>query len=480
MDQPNAFQFVTVGTSPRLVRDLWNRIAARGGYRFAHIVHPSFDRRSWPDKLAANNLFFVRDDVRMQMPTADRELLASLERDGVPTIHNMILSDRFVSRLDYTDALAYATLLTRRFFALFEEVRPTVIIGGFDGLHGALAFAVAKRMGMPWFAPYFSSLPSGQVAFCSDLSPASMVSLTSRSREELRARAEELLQDFEERRTQAAAHVPPSLFSSSFILRRIPSQLQTVLRVLRRRRFREHLKYTDYRNSYSIAAMFGEAFRLRKNLFQLHRQRLLTRPIEGRYAFFGLHMQPESSIDVFAHFFSNQMRVVELMSRSLPPTHTLLVKLHKSDVLNYPSSVLVRLSQFPGVELVSPYADAHEFIKRADLIFSIQGTIGLEGALLGKPVIMFGDSYTKVFPTVSTVGKTIDLPKLVREKLRETRPGRQAIIESLASCLTPFYPGSGNDWSVTPTDLQIDGYAQVFDLLQSYVDEQRQRLCDYA
>jgi hypothetical protein len=180
-------------------------------------------------------------------------------------------------------------------------------------------------------------------------------------------------------------------------------------------------------------------------------------------------MQPESSIDVFAHFFSNQNYVVELMARSLPPTHTLLIKLHKSDVPNYSRALLSQWTAFPGVRIVSPYADTFQFIKRADLIFSIQGTIGLEGALLGKPVIMFGDSPTKVFPSVSTIGRTPDLPALVRQKIDEGAPGRAAIVEAFAAYLAPFYPASRNDWTISPSDDEIDGYAHLIGLLEKHV-----------
>jgi hypothetical protein len=198
----------------------------------------------------------------------------------------------------------------------------------------------------------------------------------------------------------------------------------------------------------------------------LRRRRLLREPPQRRFAFFGLHMQPESSIDVFAHFFSNQERVIELMSRSLPPTHSLLIKLHKSDTPNYSTASLARYSRFPGVELVSADADTFGFIKEADLVFSIQGTIGLEAALLGKPVIMFGDSPTKLFPSVSTIGKSIDLPALVRQKLAEEPPGRPDIVSAFAAYLAPFYPASHNDWNIRPTDAQIDDFVKLFELLR--------------
>jgi hypothetical protein len=471
MDSGTTFYLLTVGMSPRLVRDLWDRIATHSGYRISHLAHPSYDPRAWERELPSRNVYFFREDIRMPMPPADRELLASLELEGVPTIHNMIMSDRLVSRLPYDDAIAYATLLTQRLISVCMAERPDVIIGGFDGLHGSLGFAVARRLRIPWFVLHFSSMPRGEAAFCSDLSPASRVVFNEDRAEELQAQAEKLLADFQERKIQAAAYIPPRLFSASFVIKQIPSQLRALMRVLRRRRLKMFLKYTDYVNSYSLTGLLKEAWRLRKNLWVVHRRGLLEKPIEARFAFFGLHVQPESSIDVFAHFFSNQAHVIELMARSLPPTHSLLVKLHKSDAPNYSSRELAQLSRFPGVKLVSPYADTFEFIRNADLVFSIQGTIGLEGALLGKPVIMFGDSPVKIFPSVATVGKAPDLPKLVRAKLAEEPPSRAAVRAAFAAFLAPFYPTSGNDWNVRPTDSQIEGYVRLFDLLRKHCDQ---------
>ena len=250
----------------------------------------------------------------------------------------------------------------------------------------------------------------------------------------------------------------------------MPTQIAAFFRVLGRRRLKGYVKYTDYPNSYSLKGLIGEALRLRKNLWSLNRRRLLKEPPPQRFAFFGLHMQPESSIDVFAHFFSNQERVIELIARSLPPTHTLLVKLHKSDTPNYSTALLAKYSRFPGVQLVSAYADTFAFIKRADLVFSIQGTIGLEAALLGKPAIVFGDSATKRFPSVSTIGRSIDLPALVRQKLGELPPSRADIILAFANYLAPFYPACHNDWRIRPTDAQIADFVKLFDLLRSRCD----------
>src|SRR5450631_1851426 len=147
MDQLKSFHILTVGNAPQMVQNLWNRIADGGGHLISHIAHPSFDRNSWPETLRSHPVYFFRDDIRMPIQPGNREFLASLERDGVPTIHNMILSDRVVSKLPYEEALAYAGLLAERLFSIYETVKPTVVVGGFDALHGSLALAVARHMG---------------------------------------------------------------------------------------------------------------------------------------------------------------------------------------------------------------------------------------------------------------------------------------------------------------------------------------------
>lgn len=476
MSQSVSIELLTVGTSVRLILNLWDRVAARGDFRIAHLVHPTYDRASWDPAVTPNPVFFVREDIREPMPAPDRKLLESLERGDVPTIHNMILSDRVVNKLAYEDALGYATFLARRFLTLFAQVRPAAIIGDFDALHSALALAVARRMQIPWFALNFSTIPRGLVSCCANLSPASLVRLEPGRKNLLKASAEKVLSDFEEGRARAPAYLPPKLLAPGVILGQVPGQLKSLVRVAKRRRESAHRKYSDYRNSYTLSGLFREALRLRRNLWRLQPRKLVEAPPETAYAFLGLHMQPEASIDVFAHFFSNQLRVIELIARSLPPTQELLVKLHKSDVPNYSPEFIDRLSQFPGVRVVDPHANALAFIGKASLVFAIQGTIGLEAALLGKPVIMFGDSPVKLFPSVSTFGRTIDLPRLVRDKLAETPPQRSAIVDGLADYLSPFYAASANDWNLTPTDAQIDDYVTFFRVVAKRLAETDARL----
>jgi CDP-glycerol glycerophosphotransferase (TagB/SpsB family) len=238
-----------------------------------------------------------------------------------------------------------------------------------------------------------------------------------------------------------------------------------------RGRARRYNRYTDAKMTYSVEAMLRESLRFRRNALGFPKDWFISKAPAEPFMFFGLHFQPESSIDVCAHFYSNQVRVVELMSRSIPPTHKLLVKLHKSASAHYSRSQLAEFAQLPGVQLVSPYANTRDMIQKASVVFSIQGTIGLEAALLGKPVVMFADSPTKVFPNVSIVGRPTELPDLIRAKLAEQPPSRAQTIEAYMDFLAPFCRASLNDWTIRPTDAQIDGYVELFDLLAAHQDQ---------
>jgi hypothetical protein len=249
------------------------------------------------------------------------------------------------------------------------------------------------------------------------------------------------------------------------------------VRTIRKARDRAFLQFIEDRTGYSVAAAVLHLRRVNSAHKALSKFPALTVPPTTPYVLFGLHMQPESSIDVWAPFFSDQMWVIELIARSIPPSHKLLVKIHKSDSAKYSSEQLKRMRSFPGVGLVQASANTRGFIEGADLLVGIQGTMGLEAALLGKPVIMLGDSPITLFPSVSRIGEISDLPALVRKKLAEVRPDRSEIISAYASYLSPFMPASDNDWTVKKSEEEIDGYVELFGRLERYlVDRSAARL----
>jgi hypothetical protein len=467
----SSFHIVTVGWEYPLVQALWDRIARKSGVRFSHILHPRYVTAQRPDFPRREDIHLLRDDVRDPMPAPDRELLASLEQPGVPTLNNMILGDPVVSKIDSEAAQGFATFLARRLRELFEQIGPSAIIGGFDCLHGSIALAVARRLEIPWYALNFSVIPSGLACFCDRMSPAGRVRFAESPAAGDHDFAERWLLSFESRSVQAPAYIPPQPLSIAGELANLRRRTQALVRIARNARLHKHLQFTEGRNRYSVRAVLRFFRRTAQARKAIAAYRAVERPPRTRYVLFGLHLQPESSIDVWAPFFANQMWVVELLSRAVPPTHQLLVKVHKSDISNYSREQLDRMTSFPGVRIVAPFADTRAFIEGADLVVTIQGTMGLEAALLGKPVIVLGDSPLVEFPQVARIGSLAGLPALVRRQLAAPAPPRGEIISAYAAYLAPFLPASHNDWTITVGDSEIDNYAQLIAGLRRHVQQ---------
>jgi hypothetical protein len=97
--------------------------------------------------------------------------------------------------------------------------------------------------------------------------------------------------------------------------------------------------------------------------------------------------------------------------------------------------------------------------------------IGLEAALLGKPVITLGESPVAVFPSATRIGDISCLPHLIRSKLAEVPPNRSEIVEAYAAYLAPFMRASHNDWRAEIDQQALVGYEELFDALRRYLME---------
>jgi len=229
------------------------------------------------------------------------------------------------------------------------------------------------------------------------------------------------------------------------------------------------LQFTHGQPDLSVLAALSHLRRVRRARSALSRINPIKEPPCQPFILFGLHMQPESSIDVWAPWLSNQMWVIEWLARSIPPSHKLLVKIHKSDAANYIADTLSKMASLPGVQLVHPFTDAMCFVRSADLVVAIQGTMGLEAALLGKPVIMLANSRAVLMPSVSSCSEIEELAPLIRRKIAEPPPPRELIINKFAEYLRPYMPAMDNDWSKRIEDCEIHGYANLFLAMQKHL-----------
>ena len=468
------FSILTGGYGYRLIEKVWSEVERRTDFQLHHVLHPSFFRSNEPaqPRCDSSRLLYLFDAPQKKLRQADIDFLTELEGSTGPTINNVILGDARLSQLPYADALDYVSAAAHRFQQILLQVKPDVVLSGYDGYQGTLLMLVCRSLKVPWYAQTYLPIPKGMMGF-SPLSVCNGVrAFGPADNERIAVEAERTLDGFERR--MLATHVPPSENSLSNILRFLPLRLANATRNLK-------LVLNGTRDKYTRRSLLDSAkdyLRRRWNYFNNKCLPMAGRPPEQSFAFFGFHMQPEMGIDVWAPFYSNQLHVIACIARALPPSYTLLVKLHRIDCDNWSTSQLRSLLDLPGVQIVSPHADTYEFLRRASLVFSIQGTIALESALLKKQVIVFGETMYEAMPNVARVINLIELPGLVRSRLRAPEPTRTEIHAGLEALLARFRSGLYNNWELDPTDSQLDDFCEHLVHLKAYLrlqQDERQR-----
>ena len=111
----------------------------------------------------------------------------------------------------------------------------------------------------------------------------------------------------------------------------------------------------------------------------------------GPFVYYPLHVDPEASTMVLAPMHTDQLAVVEALSKSRPMTMELVVKEHEPMLGLRPPGFYERLARFPGVVLASPFEDSLTLVKNASLTAVITGTAAWEAILLKRPALVIGD-----------------------------------------------------------------------------------------
>lgn len=173
--------------------------------------------------------------------------------------------------------------------------------------------------------------------------------------------------------------------------------------------------------------------------------------IHGKIAFFGLHVQPEASIDVMGPFFSDQLKLVKDIRRSLPFDTTLVIKEHRNFLGAKPLSFFYELSSMPNVKLVSPYVSTFDIYKRASLVLTISGTTAYEAGLLGIPAITFAKMFFSGFSSVYYCSDITQLKPLAFRLLIGFNPNKDADEIFMAQILRNSYPGYWTDPLTDPS-----------------------------
>jgi hypothetical protein len=472
--QASAFRIFTVGLEPSYIEYFTLPIAARTGIRFIHglVGDPSRVprvKRSLPDL----ELVVLSKGSGETLPACDDDLLTALECPGIPTVKSMVQGDRVLRHRPEDESLGYATLLARRCQEALREHRPDVVLGTFDSLHSAIGLAVAKSLSIPWVALTYPVIPDDLTGFCKGLTPDTLVPLT-RAPGPLRPQAAEIIKTVRSNRQHVVAYRPPVTLVQR--ARQYASHAKNLVRRAARSRELGYDRFTWPTTS----ERFLDIARRAKNRLRLPMQRMIGVPPTAPYAYFPLHMAPESSVDTWAPLYQDQFALIFQLSLVLPANFELVVKIHFGDPDNYSRRRLLELMKLARLRIARPDASGHLFLRQSALVFGIQGTASLEAALLGKPVLMFGHSPYLNFPRTQKGRRPDELHEQIRGLLEQSPPTDEEIEKSYAAYMARYMPGRNNDWGRPIEPLELERLSDCFRALQRYLEVPGNRASWYA
>lgn len=111
---------------------------------------------------------------------------------------------------------------------------------------------------------------------------------------------------------------------------------------------------------------------------------------EAPYAFFPLATEPETALQRLSPEYLYQLSAIISVARDLPAGATLAVKEHFAATGRRPRDFLAQIRELKNVRLMNMSELGMAATRDCKVVVTISGSSGLEGAVMGKPVISFG------------------------------------------------------------------------------------------
>ena len=148
---------------------------------------------------------------------------------------------------------------------------------------------------------------------------------------------------------------------------------------------------------------------IKKKYRQYFINKNLIRDIENKkpFIYFSLQSEPERSTLIAAPLFTNQIKVITNIAKSLPNGYNLYVKEHPLMYIREWRSISYykQIMSLPNVILIHPSVKSDSIIKRSSLVVSINGTSALEAGFYNKPSISMSEqkSYLSFVHQIKTL-----------------------------------------------------------------------------
>ena len=316
------------------------------------------------------------------------------------SINQVLLMDRFLGEKPRLDINDYIYLYYRDIKRFLLDKKVTCVFAEPTNANDLITYMICRELGIGYVSPRDMRYPPKRLVFFDGYRQETVLSRLDQPDE---IDGGDLIEKFARRKPT------PYYFDKLNGMKIVyPGKIaRSAIRRMKLKRLVTGRSLTHYDAWGRIKLTAG---RSRNSFYMRHLCRYSSlESLEGRLAFFGLHVQPENSIDVLGSYVSDQLKLIKDIRRALPFDMTLIIKEHPNCLGMRRPKFFRELKKIPNVKLVRHDVSSFELYQKVSLVLTVSGTVAYEAGLLGIPAVTFSPMY---FGGVSSVRYCADPARL--------------------------------------------------------------------
>ncbi|MEZ5357618.1 MAG: hypothetical protein R3F48_02225 [Candidatus Zixiibacteriota bacterium] len=378
--------------------------------------------------------------------------IVAAEANADLTVNQCMMMDQFIMQKNKPDINDYMYLYYRDIKAFLQRIDATDVIAEPTNSNELITFMLCRELGIRFISPRDMRYPTNRVLFFSSYLQNEIIPC---GENETGVTGKELVDSFEIKKA------PPYYFKKNSKMSALaPKKLASAARNRSTRQKIDSgnsLTHHDLSGRVRLAVKRTVNSRYMRHIYKYDH----LEDIKCGIAYFGLHVQPESSIDVLGSYFSHQLKLIQDIRRALPFDTTLVVKEHPNFLGIKSLSFFDELRRIPNLALVKHDVSSFDIYERASIIFTVSGTPAYEAGLLGLPAVMFAPMF---FGGLSSVRFCSDLTMLrgqVYHLLTDFSRDYEADCAFMESLIAKSHPGFWSDPVNYPHVLEDDNVTKL-------------------
>jgi len=156
---------------------------------------------------------------------------------------------------------------------------------------------------------------------------------------------------------------------------------------------------------------------------------------------FPLHYEPEASLSYLSEFFSNQVALIENLTKCLKVNQLLVIKEHPAQFGMLLTKKYQKLKKNNSQIVFLPSTiSSYDIIKKSDVIITLTSHLGWEALILGKPVFLLGKMFYDKYPYINKFESFDKLKNDIQNK-NYLFPKQEATVKYIAQLIEVSYKG---------------------------------------